>query len=506
MSYSPTKFTPDGLDRCDLLIIGGGINGCGIARDAAGRGLKVILVERGDLAGATSMASSKLVHGGLRYLEQGKLRLVRESLAEREVLLHVAAHLLTPMRFILPHSPALRPAWMLRVGLSIYDHLGGRSSLPASESIPDLRRTIGETLKPEYQRGFAYSDCAVDDARLVIANAIGARDKGARVLTRTHYLDMRAAEGAWKVRLSDGSQIAAQCIVNAAGPWVGEVLRHALGAKSNCAVRLVKGSHIVVPRRHPGPQAFILQNVDRRVVFLLPFETHFTLIGTTDFPVTDVDETPRASRDEIDYLCAAANKYLAQAVTADEVVWSYSGVRALYDDGKDNLSEVTRDYVLQLDRAASGAPILSVFGGKITTYRKLAEEALNKLRPVLRGAGDAWTHGEPLPGSDFGDGGRSALSQRLMAEFSFIAPQCISGMVARHGTGAEALLDNVRRASQLGAHFGAGLTAKEVDHFLEREWAHDADDVMWRRSKTGLHLTEVQRDSVREHIAARSAN
>jgi glycerol-3-phosphate dehydrogenase len=492
---------PDaGAEILDLLVIGGGINGAGIARDAAGRGLRVMLVEQGDLASATSMASSKLIHGGLRYLEQGHLRLVRESLAEREVLLRTAAHLLTPLRFILPHSRALRPAWMLRAGLWMYDHLGGRSTLPGSESLSPLEELTGNTLKPEYRRGFAYSDCWVDDARLVLANALSAQEKGATIRTRTRCVALRPTEGQWIAGLSDDTQMRARMVVNAAGPWVAEVLHGALGARARGAVRLVKGSHIIVPRRHPGPHAFILQNEDRRVVFLLPFEKDFTLIGTTDVAVESTHQTPQVSADEIEYLCTAASRYLRLPVSPDEVVWSYSGVRALYDDGKANPSEVTRDYVLQLDRAESGAPLLSVFGGKITTYRKLAEHVMDKLRPVFPRLGRPWTHAEPLPGSDFHGETRFSHTTRLCAERPAIPPLWIESLVSRHGSRAEDVLDGARGAAELGTHFGAGLTSREVDFFVRSEWARDADDVLWRRSKAGLHLTAAQKMAVKTYV------
>ena len=427
-----------------------------------------------------------------------RAELVRESLAEREVLLHMAAHLVTPLRFILPHSAELRPAWMLRVGLWIYDHLGGGSSLPASEALNLTQH--GDVLKAEYRRAFAYSDCWVDDARLVVANMVSAQEKGARILTRTECLRLDSGAGGWRAQLSDGTCVEAKVIVNAAGPWVGQVLRTALGDGARNAVRLVRGSHIVVPRLHAHDHAYLLQNYDRRVVFLLPFERQFTLIGTTDVPVEEATPPPRATAAEVEYLCAAASRYVTRPVTPSDVVWTYSGVRALYDDGKDNPSQTTRDYVLQLDRAAGGAPILSVFGGKVTTYRKLAVHALDKLRPLLPGLGREWTQHAPLPGSDFGTESGAALRQRLRKAFEFISPDCVDALVARHGTRAVDILRDVRSESDLGPQFGAALTAREVDYFMQHEWACDADDVLWRRSKAGLHLNAAERAAVQDYI------
>ncbi|MGE5150846.1 MAG: glycerol-3-phosphate dehydrogenase, partial [Rhodospirillaceae bacterium] len=381
----------------DLLVIGGGINGAGIARDAAGRGLATVLVERDDLASATSSASSKLIHGGLRYLEQYEFRLVREALAEREILLRVAGHLSWPTRFVMPHVPELRPRWMIRAGLFLYDHLARRSLLAASQPVRLDLPPYSSGLRPGLRHGFVYSDCRVDDARLVVANAMDAARRGARVLVRTECLSARRENASWQVRLSTGEEIRARAIVNAAGPWVKNVLNERLGQPSPESVRLVRGSHIVVPKLYEGDHAFILQNDDRRVVFMIPYEERFTLIGTTDVPV-DKAQSPAASDEEVRYLCAAADRYLAKPVDSASIVWRYAGVRPLHDDGSADPSSVTRDYTLRLD-SEGGAPVLSVFGGKITTYRRLAEEVLARLAAHFPDAKGAWTARDPLPGS-----------------------------------------------------------------------------------------------------------
>lgn len=494
----------------DLAIIGGGVNGTGIARDAAGRGLKVLLAEKSDLAQATSSASSKLIHGGLRYLEQYEFRLVREALGERDVLLRNAPHIIWPLRFVLPHSPALRPAWMLRLGLVLYDNLawrpfGPRSSLPRSKSV-DLRdRVLGGALKPEFKRGFAYSDCWVDDARLVALNARDAADRGARILTRTAVINGRRDADHWALRLlhadGRGETLHAHAVVNAAGPWAGEVLGQTLGMNATATLRLIKGSHIVVRRRYPGSHAFILQNDDGRVIFLIPYEGDYTLIGTTDVPFERNADDVTIDETEIAYLCRAANRYLADPICAADVIWSYAGVRPLYDDGQQNASAVTRDYVLDLHGESGQPPALSVFGGKITTFRRLAEHALEKLAPFFPSMGAAWTDQAPLPGgnmagADFGT---------FLAEQARIRPWLdaahLHGLARRHGTRMTRLLDGAARVADLGEYFGAGLYAREIDWLRAEEFAVTAADVLWRRTKTGLHLDARQRDDVARYIA-----
>jgi D-erythritol 1-phosphate dehydrogenase len=473
----------------DLLVIGGGINGAGIARDAAGRGLAVLLAERADLGAATSSSSSKLIHGGLRYLEQFEFRLVAEALAEREILLRIAAHLARPMRFVMPHVPELRPRWMIRLGLFLYDHLARRSLLPGSRSVELDRPPFDSGLKRELKHGFVYSDCRVDDARLVLANALDAKRLGARILVRTECLWAKREGGAWRAALSSGEEVRARVIVNAAGPWVKRVLNERLGQPSRDNVRLVKGSHIVLPRRYEGEHAFILQNDDRRVVFMIPYEERFTLIGTTDVPA-EADEPLAASDDEVDYLCRAVNRYLARAAAPREVLWRYAGVRPLYDDGSADPAAVTRDYTLRLDDIEGTAPVLSVFGGKITTYRRLAEHAMEKLARYFPGMKGHWTAGTPLPGSGFGD--RNAALAELRARYPQLSPALLQGVFNRHGALAAGVLGD----GSLGEHYGAGLTERELRYFVEQEWAQTEEDVLWRRSKAGLHLDGAQRSRV----------
>ena len=476
----------------DVLVIGGGINGAGIARDAAGRGLSTVLVERDDLASATSSASSKLIHGGLRYLEQYEFRLVHEALAEREILLRVAGHLAWPTRFVIPHVPELRPRWMIRVGLFLYDHLARRSMLAGSQPVRLDSPPYSSGLRSGLTHGFVYSDCRVDDARLVLANAVDAARRGARVLVRTACVSARRQGGAWRVALSNGEELQARVIVNAAGPWVKEVLNGRLGQASADAVRLVKGSHIVAPKLYEGDHAFILQNDDRRVVFMIPYEERFTLVGTTDVAVGDA-AAPVASGEEVQYLCTAVNRYLAQPLKPQSVVWRYAGVRPLHDDGSNDPSAVTRDYTLRVDDE-EGAPVLSVFGGKITTYRRLAEEAMDKLARFFPGKRGAWTAREPLPGSAFAS--RAEARREVFERYRSLPEAVVRGVFRRHGVEAsEVLGDGVT-----GEHYGAGLTERELRYFVEREWAASADDVLWRRSKCGLHMSAAERARVAEAL------
>ncbi len=489
----------------DLLIVGAGINGAGIARDAAGRGLRVLLVEQGDIASATSSWSTKLVHGGLRYLEHYEFRLVRESLAEREVLLRAAPHLVQPLAFVLPHEPHLRPAWMIRAGLFLYDHLGHRERLPASFGVDLAHSTWGAGLKSRFHRGFVYSDARVDDARLVVANVLAAHAAGAHVRVRTR-LDSARREGTlWRARLVEagGSRrdVEARVIVNAAGPWVKRVRDAITTAPARENVRHVKGSHIVVPRIHPEDHAYILQNADKRIVFVIPYQERFSLIGTTDVAVEEY-EAPHIDDDEVDYLLALANTYLARPLARSDVVWTFSGVRPLYDDGAEDPSAITRDYVLKLDRAAegAGAPALSIFGGKLTTYRKLAEHALSELRPFFPDMKPSWTAGAVLPGGDLPDADLGAFLADTARRYAFLPGEAVRGIFRRHGTRGFDLLADVRRASDLGRHFGEGLTALEIDYLLQHEWATSAEDVLWRRTKAGLGMTGAQRNAVTAYV------
>ncbi|HEX2334254.1 MAG TPA: glycerol-3-phosphate dehydrogenase, partial [Burkholderiales bacterium] len=399
----------------DLLVIGGGINGAGIARDAAGRGLSVILVEKADLAGATSSASSKLIHGGLRYLEQFEFRMVAEALAEREILLHIAGHLTWPTRFVAPHVPGVRPRWMIRAGLFLYDHLARRSLLPGSQAVRLDRPPYASGLRPQIKHGFVFSDCRVDDARLVVANALDAAQRGARILTRTGLVSARRRGDVWHAELSSGETVEARAVVNAAGPWVKEVLNQNLAQPTRDAVRLVKGSHLLLPRLYEGEHAFILQNDDRRVIFMIPYEEQFTLVGTTDVDYDGDPAAPAASEAEAEYLCRALGRYLVRPPAPAESLWRYAGVRPLYDDGSANPSAITRDYTLRVDDDAGAAPVLSVFGGKITTYRRLAEHTLAKLAPYFPGLKPPWTAQVPLSGSDWAS--REAAKRELAGRY-----------------------------------------------------------------------------------------
>jgi glycerol-3-phosphate dehydrogenase len=488
----------------DLLVVGGGANGCAIARDAAGRGLSVTLCEAGDLAGATSSNSSKLIHGGLRYLEHYAFRLVRESLAEREVLLATAPHIIYPLRFVLPHHKGLRPAWFLRLGLFLYDHIGGRRTLPATRGV-DLRRGFrGAPLKASYVKGFEYSDAWTDDARMVVLAAVDAAEHGARILTRTRLVSARRDGEHWRavLRSRSGAEevVVARALVNAAGPWVG-VVAQLLGANTQGSVKLVKGSHIVVPKLYEGDHAYTLQGGDGRVIFAIPYESRFTLVGTTDVPL-DGDPGPvRASKEEIDYLCGALGDYFEEPVTPDQVVWTYAGVRPLFDDGKANASAVTRDYVLDLETPEGAAPLLTIYGGKITTFRELGERALDLLKGPLGVRQMAWTRTAPLPGGDLKDG-FEAFRNAMAAQRPWLMDPHLTRLCRAYGSRLETLLGDAAGWDDLGQDFGAGLTQREIDYLKGYEWAKSADDVLWRRTKLGLHMTPAQRAGVATAFAS----
>ncbi|MEJ0071582.1 MAG: glycerol-3-phosphate dehydrogenase [Pseudomonadota bacterium] len=498
------------MDDCDLLVVGGGINGAGIARDAAGRGLTVVLCEQADLAAATSSASSKLIHGGLRYLEQREFRLVREALAEREVLLRSAPHIIRPLRFVLPHDPAIRPRWLVRLGLFLYDHIGGRRALPGTEAIRLRAHRYGAPLRPEIAHGFAYSDCRVDDARLVVLNARAAAALGAAVLTRTRLIGARRDGGGWACRLRDRRsgcerEIRARALVNAAGPWVAEVIARVASASSHRQMRLIKGSHIVVPRLHDGDQAYILQNDDRRIVFVIPYQERFSLIGTTDVPFDGDPAAVAIAADEIDYLCKAVSRWFATPVTPDQVLWRYAGVRPLYDDHAATAATVTRDYVLDLDAPPGQAPLLSVFGGKITTFRRLAEHALDKLARFFPAAGPAWTRDAVLPGGDLPDGDVARYATALTQSRPWLPAALAHRLAGSYGTAAAALLGDAARHEDLGLEFGGGLTAREVDWLVAEEWALEPDDILWRRTKLGLAIEPAGAERLRAYLAAKTA-
>ncbi|HEY1933599.1 MAG TPA: glycerol-3-phosphate dehydrogenase [Acetobacteraceae bacterium] len=484
----------------DLAVIGGGINGAGIARDAAGRGLSVLLLEQGDLAGATSSASTKLIHGGLRYLEHYAFRLVHEALSEREVLLRAAPHIAGPMRFVLPHHPGLRPWWVIRAGLFLYDHLGGRKILPGTRTL-DLRTDpAGAPLRPGFTRGFEYSDCWVDDARLVVLNARDAAARGADVRTRTRCIAARPADGTWSLTLEGGNAARARVLVNAAGPWVSQVLSGVLGQPSPTPVRLVKGSHIVVPRLFSYDRSYIFQNADGRVCFAIPFHDDFTLIGTTDEDFHGDPAQVAATPEDDAYLCAAVSEYLRDPIQSEEIVWRYAGVRPLRDDGASSAQEATRDYVLEVH---GDPPVLSVFGGKITTYRRLAEAALAKLRPTFPAARGPWTMTAPLPGGDFPWDGIDQVQAALQARYGFLPAHTARRMVRAYGTLAADVVGDARSAADLGRVFGADLTQREVDWLVRTEWARTADDILWRRSKLGLRFDKQQTQTLAAYLLDR---
>ncbi|GGC31966.1 glycerol-3-phosphate dehydrogenase [Novosphingobium marinum] len=487
----------------DLAVIGGGVNGAGIARDAAGRGAKVLLLEARDLASGTSSASTKLIHGGLRYLEHYEFALVREALGERERLLAIAPHIMWPMRFVLPHRKGLRPAWLLRLGLFLYDHIGGRKRLAAADTVRLDRHPAGAPLKPGFRIGFEYSDGWVDDARLVVLNAIDARRHGAEVRTRTAMTAARREGGGWRIETTGGT-FHASALVNAAGPAVREVVGEAGGTPRH-GMRLVRGSHIVVRKLFDHDYAYFFQLPDGRIFFAIPYEYDFTLIGTTDADHEGPLDHIRASDAEIAYLCDGANRYFAKAISPADVVWTYSGVRPLIDDGSGKPEAATRGYRLEMSDAAEGAPLLSVYGGKITTYRHLAEDAVGMLAarlPVLGGPG--WTASQPLPGGDLA-GDADALGHELAARHRFLSPRDAHRIAHAYGSLARGWLGEAQAWSDLGEHFGAGLSEAEVEYLRREEWAREAEDILWRRTKLGLHMSEAERDGLARWIVQNPA-
>lgn len=481
-------------ETVDVFIIGGGINGAGIARDAAGRGLNVVLCEKEDLAQGTSSRSGKLVHGGLRYLEYYEFRLVREALIEREVLLNAAPHIIWPMRFVLPHSPDDRPAWLVRLGLFLYDNLGGRKKLPGTRVL-DLRRDPeGAALKDGYTKGFEYSDCWVDDSRLVVLNAVDAAQNGAQILTRTACTSARRNGATWDITVQgpEGQRaFSARTLVNAAGPWVTDVIGRVAGTNSKRGVRLVKGSHIVTSKFWEGPQAYLVQNTDKRVIFINPYEGDKALIGTTDIAYDGAPEAVTVDQSEVDYLLAAVNRYFRQELTQKDVVQSFSGVRPLYDDGAGNPSAVTRDYVFDLE-ALGGAPLLNVFGGKITTFRKLAEHAMQKIETYLPGMGPDWTAQAPLPGGDIAGADFDGFLNDIQREYPWLPHELALHWGRLYGTRMRMILGDATSLEGLGMHFGARLYEAEVRYLAAHEWARSAQDVLHRRTKENLHMTNAQ--------------
>ena len=492
----------------DLAIIGGGVNGVGIARDAVGRGNSVFLCEMNDLASGTSSWSTKLVHGGLRYLEYYDFKLVRHALLEREILWGIAPHIIRPLRFVLPHHAGLRPAWLLRLGLFLYDHIGGRKLLPATRTLDLAHDALGKPLAPgRFKRGFEYSDCFVDDARLVVLTARDAADRGADIRTRTRATEIRQVDGVWQVTVQDAggerSTIRARALVNAGGPWVEQVLTSGAGFNAKAKVRLVQGSHIVVPKIYNHDRAYIFQNADGRIVFAIPYQDDFTLIGTTDLDYDGDPAQVKISKAEIDYLCASVSEYLAKPVKPEDVVWTYSGVRPLYDDGADEAKAATRDYVFELD-LPGGAPLLSIYGGKITTYRRLAEEALQKLAPWLKAskAPEGWTAHAALPGGDFDVSALDALVVELRRDYPFLTPAHADRLAHAYGTRAQKMLGQAKALADLGVSFGATLTEREVNYLIANEFAVTAEDIVWRRSKLGLRMSAAEIATLQDWITA----
>jgi glycerol-3-phosphate dehydrogenase len=479
----------------DIFVIGGGINGCGIARDAAGRGYGVGLAEMNDFASGTSSWSTKLIHGGLRYLEHYEFRLVREALMEREILWAMAPHVIWPMRFVLPYQKGgVRPAWLIRLGLFLYDHIGGRKLLPATTTLDMRRDQAGKPLKALFKKAFEYSDGWVDDARLVVLNARDAQERGATVLPRTKVTSARRENGIWKIDLENTmtgkrQSVESKMLVNAAGPWVDRVLQGALGKANASNVRLVQGSHIVVKKKFDDPRAYFFQNPDNRIIFAIPYQNDFTLIGTTDQDYKGDPRDVKISQGEIDYLCNAASEYFALPVQPADIVWTYSGVRPLFDDGASKAQEATRDYVLKVEQGPGEAPLLNIFGGKLTTYRRLAESALEKIAGAIGEKGPVWTAKSTLPGGNFPAEGYNAEVQKLCRKYPFLETRHAARLVRQYGTCCYLLLSDAASTGDLGQNFGDDLYALEVDYLCRYEWAMTAEDVLWRRTKMGLRTT-----------------
>lgn len=495
----------------DLLIIGGGINGTAIARDAAGRGLKVLLCERDDLASHTSSSSTKLIHGGLRYLEYYEFRLVREALIEREVLLRSAPHIIRPMRFVLPYDEGLRPAWMLRLGLFLYDSLGGRQKLPGTETLDLTEAPHLGVLERRLTKGFEYSDCWVEDARLVVLNAMDATRFGADIRTHSEVTNLRVENGIYRADIASTrdhrSTVSARGIVNSAGPWVDQILKGLKPANEDEAgLRLVKGSHIVTRQLFDGDHAYIFQNKDDRIIFAIPYEENYTLIGTTDVPYDHSEGPVKISSDEISYLCNAASEYLETDISPNDVAWTYSGVRPLYDDKSADASAVTRDYVLDIEEFAPGAPFMSIYGGKITTSRKLAGHALEKLDEFYDNIGDEWTGDSVLPGGNIPDGDFDDYYERLSHSYPWMQAGTLRRLARSYGTRIDVIIGEAKQLSDMGQHFGRGLTEAEVRYLIANEWVSAADDVMWRRTKLGIHMSDKEQTALEAWFAENLGN
>lgn len=485
----------------DLAIIGGGVNGTAIARDAAGRGFSVVLLERGDLASGTSSASTKLIHGGLRYLEYGELRLVKKALAEREVFLNTAPHIVSPLRFVLPLAHGARPAWMVKIGLGLYDHLARRDVLPDSQQLDLSQHAFGKSLFGNTQVGFAYSDCWVDDSRLVVLQAIDALRNGAHIHTRTGVRDLTPSDGGWEIETDSNHRVSARMVINAAGPWVRQLLdKNGLASTLSPKVRLVRGSHIVVPAIYTGEQAYLLQQPDHRIVFAIPYEGKFTLIGTTDIEhIEGVDVPPVCTPAEAEYLCGAVNRFFTKQIQLSQIVWSYSGVRPLFDDGRGKAAAVTRDYHLYTQTHA-GAPMLSVYGGKITTARALAETAMKDIETALGIKAGPWTNHVPLPGGDIIENDFDEFLGDMAGIYYWFDVDNLVRYARSYGTWMTRILGRAERYAQLGRSFGGGLYEAEVEYLRGVEWARTSEDILWRRSKLGLHTGPETLASLKRHL------
>lgn len=503
----------------DIFVIGGGINGCGIARDAVGRGYSVALCEMNDLASGTSSGSSKLIHGGLRYLEHYEFRLVREALSEREVLLSSAPHIIWPMRFVLPHHKAMRPAWFLRMGLLLYDYIGQRKLLPATKDVNLKTAEVGKPLKPLFSKGFEYSDCWVNDARLVVLNAKDAAEKGASIKTNTKVISAHRieedtknnVEAHWNIITQDQitgekETVKSRLIINAAGPWVDDILGQGLGSNLSKNVRLVQGSHIVVPKLYEHDRAYIFQNADERVIFAIPYEGDYTLIGTTDQDYHGDPADIKITDQEKTYLCDAASEYFKQPVKEKEIVWTYSGVRPLYDDGASAAQEATRDYVLRADGDDNQACVINIFGGKITTYRRLAESMLEEVKDKIGIKGKPWTKQSTLPGGDFAPNEFEIIVSKLQIDFEFLSHDFASRLVRSYGTLAWKVLDGTTSLNDLGIDFGQSLYEQEVRYLIEYEWATNEKDILWRRSKLGIRFSKQQIKKLDNWFVKNNAN
>ncbi|CZT36794.1 glycerol-3-phosphate dehydrogenase [Rhizobium sp. 9140] len=495
-----------GQEPFDIFVIGGGINGCGIARDAIGRGYSVGLAEMNDFASGTSSGATKLIHGGLRYLEHYEFRLVRESLMEREVLWAMAPHIIWPMRFVLPfHKGGIRPAWLIRLGLFLYDHIGGRKLLPATKTLDMRRDPAGKPLKPLFTKAFEYSDGWVDDARLVVLNARDAANRGAEILSRSRVVSARREGKLWAVDIQEGKggpvrRVMARMLVNAAGPWVDRVLSNAVGKNQVHNVRLVQGSHIVIRQKFNDPRAYFFQNPDGRIIFAIPYERDFTLIGTTDQDFTGDPKDIRITDAETDYLCKAASEYFAEPVRREDIVWSYSGVRPLFDDGASKAQEATRDYVLKVEGDDDAAPLLNVFGGKLTTYRRLAEHALEKIGEAIGSKGTPWTAKSTLPGGDFAPTSYEAEVATLKNRYGFLSDRHARRLVRLYGTLSGKIVGDAQSIEGLGRHYGADLYEAEVRYLIEQEWARTAEDILWRRTKLGLNLSGAEASALADDM------